>query len=146
MNKPLFMINITNLPYCRNIDKTVGFRQRPAATAVAHGGNCYSTVEGGSVNRCFKTPVIIANTGYRKGPSQKLSYGKIAALFLHIPTGRGDRPASPPDFSASCFSRKFSDLEAPRALFTEPPSMVHPNGLFFRWGMAIAYLNRLMAV
>ena len=62
------MINITNLPYCRNIDKTVGFRQRPAATAVAHGGNCYGTVW------CIRT------------------------------------------------------------------------GSFFRWGMAIAYLNRLMAV
>jgi hypothetical protein len=68
------------------------------------------TVEGGSVNRCFKTPVIITNTGYRKGLSRKLSCGKIAALFLHIPTSRGDRPASPPDFSESRFSRKFSDL------------------------------------
>jgi hypothetical protein len=26
-----------------------------------------AAIEGGSVNRCFKTPVIIANTGYRKG-------------------------------------------------------------------------------
>jgi hypothetical protein len=42
--------------------------------------------EGGSVNRCFKTPVITANAGYRKGLSRKLGYGKIAALFLHIPT------------------------------------------------------------
>jgi hypothetical protein len=69
-------------------------------------------VEGGSVNRCFKTPVIIANTGYRKGLSRKLSYGKIAALFLHIniPMSRGDRPASPPNLSASRFSRNFSDL------------------------------------
>jgi hypothetical protein len=70
-------------------------------------------LEGGSVNRCFKTPVIIANTGYRKGLSRKLGCGKIAALFLHIPTSRGDRPASPPDFSASRFSRNFSDLETP---------------------------------
>jgi hypothetical protein len=80
----------------------------------------YTTVlEGGSVNRCFlcfKTPVIIANTGYRrKGLSRKLGCGKIAALalFLHIPTSRGDRPASPPDFPASRFSRNFSDLETP---------------------------------
>jgi hypothetical protein len=49
-------------------------------------------LEGGSVNTCFKKPVIIANTGYRKRPSQKLGYGKIAALFLNIPTSRGDRP------------------------------------------------------
>ena len=70
-------------------------------------------IEGGSVNRCFKTPVMIADTGYRKGLSRKLGYGKIAALFLHIPTSRGDRPASPPDFSASRFSRNFSDLETP---------------------------------
>ena len=71
------------------------------------------TVEGGSVNRCFKTPVIIANTGYRKGLSRKLGCEKIAALFLHIPTSRGDRPASPLDFSAFRFSRNFSDLETP---------------------------------
>jgi hypothetical protein len=80
-------------------------------------------VEGGSVNRCFKTPVIIANTGYRKGLSRKLGYGKIAALFLHIPTSRGDRPASPPNFSASRFSRNFYDLETP-IIFTEPPSSI----------------------
>jgi hypothetical protein len=65
-------------------------------------------IEGGSVNRCFKTPVIIANTGYRKGLPRKLGCGKIAAPFLNIPTSRRDRPASPPDFS-----RKFSDLETP---------------------------------
>jgi hypothetical protein len=70
-------------------------------------------LEGGSVNRFFKIPVIIANTGYRKGLSRKPGCGKIAALFLHIPTSRGDRPASPPNFSASRFSRKFSDLETP---------------------------------
>jgi hypothetical protein len=71
-------------------------------------------IEGGSVNRCFKTPgVIIANTGYRKGLPRKLGYGKIVALFLHIPTGRGDRPASSPGLSASRFLRKFSDLETP---------------------------------
>jgi hypothetical protein len=68
-------------------------------------------IEGGSVNRSFKTPVIIANTGHRKGPSRKLGCGKIAAHFLHIPTSRGDRSASPPDFSVSYFSRKFSDLD-----------------------------------
>jgi hypothetical protein len=38
---------------------------------------------------CFKTPVIIANTGYRKGLSRNVGCGKIAALFLHIPTSRG---------------------------------------------------------
>ena len=70
-------------------------------------------LEGGSVNRCFKTPVIIANAGCRKRLSRKLGYGKIAALFLNIPTSRGDRPASPPGFSASRFSRNFSDLETP---------------------------------
>jgi hypothetical protein len=70
-------------------------------------------IEGGSVSRCFKTPVIIANTGYRKGLSRRLSCGKIAALFLHIPTSRGDRPAPPPGFSAPRFSRNFSDLETP---------------------------------
>ena len=43
-------------------------------------------LEGGSVNRCFKTPVIIANTGCRKRLSRKLGCGKIAALFLNIPT------------------------------------------------------------
>jgi hypothetical protein len=48
-----------------------------------------SPLEGGSVNRCFKTPVITANAGHRKGLSRKLDYGKIAALFLHIPTSRG---------------------------------------------------------
>jgi hypothetical protein len=72
--------------------------------------NTARPLEGGSVNRCFKTPVIIANTEYRKGLSRKLGCGKIAALFLHIPTSRGDRLASPPDFSASRFSRNFSDL------------------------------------
>ena len=30
-----------------------------------------------------------------------------------IPMSRGDRPASPPGFSASRFSRNFSDLETP---------------------------------
>ena len=70
-------------------------------------------IEGGSVIRCFKKPVIIANTGYRKGLSQKLGSGKPEAFFLHIPTGRGGRSASPPEFSASYFSRKFSDLETP---------------------------------
>ena len=70
-------------------------------------------LEGGSVKRCFKTPVVIANAGYRKRLSRKLGYGKIAALFLNIPTSRGDRPASPPGFSASRFSRNFSDLETP---------------------------------
>jgi hypothetical protein len=70
-------------------------------------------LEGGSVKRCFKTPVVIANAGCRKRLSRKLGYGKIAALFLNVPTSRGDRPASPPGFSASRFSRKFSDLETP---------------------------------
>ena len=77
-------------------------------------------LEGGSVNRCFKTPVIIANAGCKKRLSRKPTglqvlyrCGKIAALFLNIPTSRGDRPASPPGFSASRFSRNFSDLETP---------------------------------
>jgi hypothetical protein len=72
-------------------------------------------IEGGSANiiGVLKTPVIIANTGHRKGLSRKLGCGKIAPLFLHIPTSRGDRSASPPDFPASYFSRKFSDLETP---------------------------------
>jgi hypothetical protein len=86
-------------------DKAPSFEDRSGGT----------TVEGGSVNRCFKTPVIISNTGYRKRLSRKLGCGKIAALFLHVPTSRGDinRPASPPDFSVSRFSRNFYDLETP---------------------------------
>jgi hypothetical protein len=32
----------------------------------------------------FKTPVIIANTGYRKGLSRKLGCGKPAAFFLQV--------------------------------------------------------------
>ena len=31
----------------------------------------------------------------------------------HELASRGDRPVSPPEFSASRFSRKFSDLERP---------------------------------
>jgi hypothetical protein len=53
----------------------------------------------------FKTPVTIANTGYRKRPSQKLGSGKPATCFLNIPTSRGDRAASHP--------RNVLDLETP---------------------------------
>jgi hypothetical protein len=81
---------------------------------MGHNGYMRGVCTGGEIYiNSFKKPVIIANTGYRKGLSRKLGYGKIAALFLHIPTSRGDRPASPPDFSASRFSRNFSDLETP---------------------------------
>jgi hypothetical protein len=61
----------------------------------------------------LKTPVIIANTGHRKGLSRELGYGKPAASFLHIPASHGGSSAPPPGFPASCFSRKFSDLETP---------------------------------
>ena len=45
-----------------------------------------SSIEGGSVNRCFKVPVIIANTGtgYKKGLPRILGSGKPAAFPLHI--------------------------------------------------------------
>jgi hypothetical protein len=89
-------------------------------------------LEGGSVNRCFKTPVITANTGYRKRLSRKLGCRKIAAHFLHIPTSRGDRSASPPDFPASYFSRNFSDLETPiyRApLYRNMCTVKYPRGV-----------------
>ena len=46
-------------------------------------------------------------------------YRKAAAFFLHIPTGRGGRLASPLDFFVSCFSRKFPDLGTPICLFIE---------------------------
>ena len=91
-----------------------------------------SQVEAGSVNRFFKTPVIFANTGYGKGLSRKLGCGKIAALFLHITTGLGIRPASSPDFSASRFFRKFSDLDTP--IYRAPlyidrwPTVIHNGG------------------
>jgi hypothetical protein len=82
-----------------------------------------STVEGGSVNRCFKTPVIIAYTGYRKGLSRKLGCGKIAALFLHtvfpraVEIGRSLLPI----FPHLAFRETFT---AWKHLFTEPPSIV----------------------
>ena len=62
-----------------------------------------------------------ARARYREGLFQKLDSGKRAAFSLHIPTSRGGRSASPPEFSASRFSRKFSDLGTPIVL-TEPPS------------------------
>jgi hypothetical protein len=83
-------------------------------------------LEGGSVNRCFKTPVIIANTGYRKGLSRKLGCGKIAALFLHVPTGRGDRPASPPEFfRISLFEKLF---RPGNTYLPSPPLARRPQG------------------
>ena len=78
-------------------------------------------IEGNSVNRSFKTPVTIASREYRVLGTEKITlktgllylYGKIAAFFLNIPTNRGDRPPSPPDFYVFCFSRKSPDLETP---------------------------------
>jgi hypothetical protein len=76
-------------------------------------------------------PVIIANAGHRKELPRKLGCGKIAAFFLHIPTSCGDRPASPPDFSASRFSRNFSDLEAP--IYQAPLYDSNVNVIVFQW-------------
>ena len=65
--------------------------------------------------RCFETPAIPVPYCNREYRVQK------RASFLHIPTSRGDRSASPPESSVSYFSRNFSDLET-STVFTEPPS------------------------
>jgi hypothetical protein len=64
---------------------------------------------GSGLNGCFKAPVTIANVGCRRGlsVSRKLGSGKSAAFSLDVPTGRGDRSASPPGFSAPRFSKIF---------------------------------------
>jgi hypothetical protein len=78
-----------------------------------------STLQGGSVNRRFKTPVIIANTGplYRKRAISETGLrenrGSVPTYFHEPWPWRYNRPASPPDFPASRFSRSFSDLETP---------------------------------
>jgi hypothetical protein len=81
----------------------------------------FRSVEGGSVNRCFKTPVIIANAGYRKGLFRKLGCGKIAALFLQYIFQRaveiGQRLL--PIFPHLAFRETFPTW---KHLFTEPPS------------------------
>jgi hypothetical protein len=82
---------------------------------------------GGSVNRCFKAPVIIANADYRKGLfniSKTRQRETSGFLPKCVPTSRGDRPApaSPPKFSVSYFSMKFSELETP--IYHTEPSFV----------------------
>jgi hypothetical protein len=69
----------------------------------------------------LKHQLQLRTPGAEKGPSQKLGSGKPVAFFLHIPKSREGRLASPPEFSASPFSRIFSDLEH---LFTGPSSIV----------------------
>jgi hypothetical protein len=106
----------------------------------------FGAVEGDSVNVAvcvFKTPVATANTGFRKELPQKPGSGKPTNFFLCIPTGRGDRSASPPEFSASHFSRKFPDLRPGKNLFIMPspflgtPIALHDkkvtSALFLRW-------------
>jgi hypothetical protein len=82
-------------------------------------------IEGGSVNRCFKTPVIIANTGYRKGLSRKLGYGKSRLSSYIFPRaveiGRRLLPIFPP----LAFRENFTTW---KHLFTEPPSMCEVPG------------------
>jgi hypothetical protein len=66
--------------------------------------------------------------GYSTPQNPKLGSGKPATFFLHNPTSRGDRPASPPEFSASHFSRNNSDLETPIVLVRPLPSTTQVAG------------------
>jgi hypothetical protein len=64
-------------------------------------------IEGGSVNRCFKTPVIIANTGYRKGLSRKLGCGKSRLSSYIFPRAVEIGRRLLPIFRTSLFEKLF---------------------------------------
>ena len=74
----------------------------------------------------FKTLVIIANTGFRKGLlSRKLGYGKTAALPLPRLSPYG-KTAALPIFPYLAFREA---LPTWKHLFTEPPSSENRRGI-----------------
>jgi hypothetical protein len=79
---------------------------------------CRATVEGGSVNRCFKVPVIIANAGYRK----ENWAGENPWLFSYmLPRAVEVGRRLLPSFPHLAFRESFPTW---KHLFTEPPSIV----------------------
>jgi hypothetical protein len=70
-------------------------------------------IEGGSVKRCFRALVIIANTGYKKGYLENWAAEKSRLSSYIFPRAVEIGRRLLPIFPHLAFSRNFSDLETP---------------------------------
>jgi hypothetical protein len=79
-------------------------------------------IEGGSVNRCFKTPVMIADTGYNteKGYLENWAAGKSRLSSYIFPRAVEIGRRLFPIFPHLAFRETFPTW---KRLFTEPPSL-----------------------